>query len=336
MRLADFTYVLPPSAIAQRPVEPRDASRLLDTSQMADHTFSDFPELVDPGDLVVVNNTKVRHARLIGHREPTGGKVEALILSPHPDGRWEALVKPAKKLAVGSRLVFGSLECVVESAPNEGIVMLRFESDVDIESQFESAGQIPLPPYITTTLDRPERYQTVFADRVGSAAAPTAGLHFTEEVFSRLTAREIEVASVELEVGIGTFRPITTDDVAAHVMHAERYSVSEETAEAVAACRARGGKVVAVGTTVVRTLESVGRGGGEIDAGSGETDLYLLPGARFRVVDRLVTNFHMPGSSLLVLLAAFMGSGWREVYETALERGYRFLSFGDAMLCDRT
>lgn len=336
MRLDDFTYDLPPSAIAQRPVEPRDTSRLLDTSKMADHTFSDFPDLVDPGDLVVVNNTRVRHARLIGHRHATGGKVEALILSPHSDGRWEALVKPAKKLAVGSRLVFGSLECVVESAPNDGIVMLRFESDVDIESQLAATGQIPLPPYIRATLDRPERYQTIFADQVGSAAAPTAGLHFTDNVFSGLTERGIEVASVELQVGIGTFRPITTDDVAAHVMHAERYSVSDETAEAVAACRARGGKVVAVGTTVVRTLESVSRGGGEIDAGSGETDLYLLPGATFQVVDRLLTNFHMPGSSLLVLLAAFMGSGWREVYETALERGYRFLSFGDAMLCDRT
>lgn len=335
MLLEDFQYDLPPSAIAQRPMEPRDASRLLDASTMADHRFIELPDLLNSGDLVVVNTTKVRRARLIGRRHPSGGRVELLVLGALPDGGWEAMVKPARKMSIGARLVFDTLECVVESDPEEGRVIVRFANEDDIESRFEATGEVPLPPYITASLDRPERYQTIFADRVGSAAAPTAGLHFTEAVLSGLADRDISVATVELEVGIGTFRPITSDDVSHHVMHAERYVVSESAAESIAAARGRGGKVVAVGTTVVRTLESVATASGQVEPGSGETNLYLLPGASFNVVDRLVTNFHMPGSSLLVLLAAFMGPGWRDLYATALERGYRFLSFGDAMVCDR-
>ncbi len=335
MLLEDFQYDLPPSAIAQHPVEPRDSSRLFDASTGTDHRFIDLPDLLNPGDLVVVNTTRVRRARLVGRRNPTGGRVELLVLGALPDGSWEALVKPARKMSIGAKLVFEGLECVVESDPEEGRVIVRFDADDDIESRFEAAGEVPLPPYITASLDRPERYQTIFAERVGSAAAPTAGLHFTDAVMAGLADREIPVAAVELEVGIGTFRPITSRDVRHHTMHAERYVVSETAAEAIAAARSRGGNVVAVGTTVVRTLESVAAGSGHVQPGWGETDLYLVPGAPFNVVDRLVTNFHMPGSSLLVLLAAFMGPGWSDVYTTALECGYRFLSFGDAMLCDR-
>jgi len=214
-------------------------------------------------------------------------------------------------------------------------VQLRFDHDEDVERAFEEVGNVPLPPYITEPLDRPERYQTIFAERIGSAAAPTAGLHFTDDVVAGLAERSIEMTSVELEVGLGTFRPIAVADVTQHTMHSERFTVTEAAAESVDRTRRNGGNVVAIGTTVVRTLESVATADGRIVPGSGETNLYLTPGATFSVVDRLVTNFHMPGSSLLVLLAAFMGPRWRAVYDTAVRRGYRFLSFGDAMLCDR-
>lgn len=335
MHLSDFQYELPESSVAQTPVEPRDSSWLLDTSTMRDHRFSDLPALLDPGDLVVVNNTRVRHARLLGHKRETGGRVEVLILGLLADGTWEALVRPARRIATGMTLIFGGLSAKVASDPVDGMIRLRFEDDTDIEAAFQQLGEVPLPPYISAPLDRPERYQTIYAERTGSAAAPTAGLHFTEAVVRGLEERSIEMASVELQVGLGTFRPIAVENVTEHAMHSERFSVSESAAEAVERARSRGGRVVAIGTTVVRTLESVAAGKGLIEPGSGETNLYLTPGARFNVVDRLVTNFHLPGSSLLVLLAAFMGPGWRAVYETAVHRGYRFLSFGDAMLCDR-
>lgn len=335
MRLSDFQYELPESSIAQTPVEPRDSAWLLDTTTMDDHRFSDLPSLLDPGDLVVVNNTRVRHARLLGHKRETGGRVEVLILGMLADGSWEALIRPARRIATGVALALGSLAATVASDPVDGRVRLRFEDDVDVDAVLEQLGEVPLPPYITTPLDRPDRYQTIYAERTGSAAAPTAGLHFTEAVVRGLADRSIELTSVELQVGLGTFRPIAVDDVTEHSMHSEWFHVSEAAAEAVDRTRVRGGKVVAIGTTVVRTLESVAARDGRIDPGSGETNLYLTPGATFNVVDRLVTNFHLPGSSLLVLLAAFMGPGWRAVYETAIHRGYRFLSFGDAMLCDR-
>jgi S-adenosylmethionine:tRNA ribosyltransferase-isomerase len=335
MHLSDFQYDLPESSIAQTPVEPRDSSWLLDATTMRDHRFSDLPALLEPGDLVVVNNTRVRHARLLGHKRESGGRVEVLILGMLADGTWEALIRPSRRIAPGVELVFGALAAAVDSEPVDGRVRLRFEEDADVEAALDQFGEVPLPPYITAPLDQPERYQTIYAERTGSAAAPTAGLHFTDDVVRGLQDRSIELTSVELQVGLGTFRPIAVDDVTQHAMHAERFHVSETAAEAVDRARTRGGRVVAIGTTVVRTLESVAAGDGRIEPGSGETNLYLTPGARFNVVDRLVTNFHLPGSSLLVLLAAFMGPGWRAVYETAVHRGYRFLSFGDAMLCDR-
>lgn len=335
MDLSDFLYDLPDAAIAQTPVEPRHSSRLLRVGDMSDHTFVELPALLDPGDLVVVNRTRVRHARLLGEKDPTGGRVEALLLGRLADGSWEALVKPARRLRAGTRLRFGPIDGEVLTDPVDGRVRLALVSPIEIEAAIAGHGQIPLPPYIEATLDEPSRYQTIFADRVGSAAAPTAGLHFTETVVAGLAERGVEIASVDLQVGLGTFRPIASERIEDHVMHSERFEVSQAAADAVDRARRRGGNVVAIGTTVVRTLETCATDGGRIAPGAGSTDLYLTPGATFRVVDRLVTNFHLPGSSLLVLLAAFMGEGWREAYEVALERGYRFLSFGDAMLCDR-
>ena len=335
MHLADFQYALPDEQIAQVPIEPRDASRLLLTSDNSDHPFTDLSRLLDPGDLVVVNDTRVRHARLIGNKSGTGGAVEVLLLGALADGRWEGLFRPARRIHAGTELEFGNISATVVTEPVDGRALLEMASSEDIEVAIEDVGAVPLPPYITTELTDRGRYQTIFADQTGSAAAPTAGLHFTDRVIAGLAARGIRMTTVELQVGLATFRPITVPEIEEHRMHEERFSVSESTADLVTATRAHGGRVVAIGTTVVRALESVGNADGTIEAGSGSTDLYLMPGARFNVVDRLVTNFHMSGSSLLVLLAAFMGSRWRESYTVALDRGYRFLSFGDAMLCDR-
>lgn len=331
LRRVDLWYDLPESAIAQRPIEPRDAARLLDTRDGTDHTFGDLPGLLDPGDLVVVNRTRVRHARLVGTRVDTGGRLELLVLAPLGDDRWEALAKPSRRLRPGIEISVGEGRPVeVLTEPIEGRVVVRLPGDA--EAWLPDVGEVPLPPYIHTSLDDPDRYQTIFADRVGSAAAPTAGLHFTPDVVDGLAGRGIEVASIDLEVGIGTFRPVAADRLADHVMHAERFSVGPDAVAAVDACRAGGGRVVAIGTTVVRTLETSADGVGGIRAGEGSTDLFIAPGHRFGVVDLLVTNFHVPGSTLVALVAAVLGDRWRDVYADALSRGYRFLSFGDAML----
>ena len=331
MELSEFQYELPPAAIAQHPVEPRDSARLLDTRDLSDHEFSGLPALLDPGDLVVVNTTRVRRARLRGMKQGTGGSVELLLLARRAQGGWTALVSPARRIRPGVIVTFGDVTAVITDGPHDGIVTVEFDDERDLET----IGTVPLPPYITADLEDPERYQTVYADRVGSAAAPTAGLHFTPAVLDSLQARGIRRAAVELEVGIGTFRPIAVERVEDHVMHRERCVISAETADAIAETRQRGGRVVAVGTTTVRTLETFAHDDGTVEAGETETDLFLRPGSTFRVVDVLVTNFHVPGSSLLVMLAAFMGPEWRTAYATALARGYRFLSFGDAMLCER-
>lgn len=335
VRTSDFVYDLPEGAIAQAPVEPRDAARLLVTEGLEDHRFSDLPGLLGPGDLVVVNRTRVRRARLLGHKEGSGGRVEALLLRPTPRG-WEALLRPARRLRPGSRLRFGGIRATVVEGPERGEAVLALDSgEVPLEEALDCWGQVPLPPYFTGRLDDPERYQTVYAGRPGSAAAPTAGLHFTPGVLRHLEDRGIEVAAVDLDIGVDTFRPIAEARLAEHRMHREDYTVGEEAAAAVAAARRRRGRVVAVGTTVVRALESAAGPGGEVRPGPGSTDLFITPGYEFRVVDLLVTNFHVPGSTLVVLVAAFMGERWREVYRVALERGYRFLSFGDAMLTAR-
>lgn len=334
MRVSEFSYDLPEEAIAQSPVEPRHDSRLLDTRDMTDHRFAELADLLDPGDLVVVNETRVRAARLIGRRVGTGGRVELLLLERSADGRWRALARPARRLRPGVEIRVGSLTVTIVDVADDGVVGLRLDAD-DEEEAIAREGLIPLPPYYTGELDDPDRYQTVYARDPGSAAAPTAGLHFTREVMTGLARRGIRVAPVDLHVSLDTFRPMTVEDVEDHEIHTEWCAVPEATAMAVSEARARGGRVVAIGTTVVRTLESFADGTGGVTPGSRHTDLFLRPGGRFQVVDSLVTNFHMPSSTLVVLLAAFMGPAWRKAYDAALARGYRFLSFGDAMYAER-
>jgi len=335
VRTSDFVYDLPEAAIAQVPAEPRDSARLLVAEGLEDRRFADLPDLLAAGDLVVVNRTRVRRARLLGHKEDGGGRVEALLLRPTPAG-WEALVRPARRLRPGARLRFGGIAAVVVAGPDQGQALLSLDAgEVPLEEALDRWGQVPLPPYFTGHLDDPERYQTVYAAAPGSAAAPTAGLHFTPEVLRRLGDRGIEVAAVELGIGVDTFRPIAASHLEEHHMHREDYLIDEPEAAAVAAARRRGGRVVAVGTTVVRALESAADADGAVRPGPGSTGLFITPGYPFRVVDRLVTNFHVPGSTLVVLIAAFMGEAWHELYRVALERGYRFLSFGDAMVARR-
>jgi S-adenosylmethionine:tRNA ribosyltransferase-isomerase len=329
MRIEEFDYELPPAAIAQLPADPRDAARLLVAADpLIDTTFAKLADYLMAGDLLVVNTTRVRAARLTGTR-PTGGKVELLLLHEE-DGEWDALARPARKLRVGMMLDLGDLTAEVVAVAGEGRVQVRLGSDQSVEDAIARVGTVPYPPYVTTGPADPERYQTVYAAATGSAAAPTAGLHFTPELIAALSDRGVATAEVVLEIGLDTFRPIVAPEVESHVMHRERYVVPAETVAAVAATRARGGRVVAVGTTTVRALESAATTG-ELEAGAGSTALFITPGYEPRVVDALLTNFHMPRSSLIVMIAALLPE-WRRVYGHALESGYRFLSFGDAML----
>ena len=331
MLTSDFDYDLPPERIVQVPIEPRHAARLLDTRDLTDHTFADLPDLLHPGDLVVVNRTKVRAARLHGRKTDTGGQVEALLLRCISTDLWQAAVRPSRRLRAGTMLSFGDTPALIEEGPKEGIVTLR----IDAEAAMASAGEVPLPPYIHTSLPDTNRYQTIFAKEPGSSAASTAALHFTAEVTARLHRRDIAIAEVLLHIGLDTFRPIGTDTIEDHRIHTEEFQVPDETALAIKECRQRQGRVIAIGTTVVRTLETVASGDGLVTAESGNTDLYIMPGHEFTVIEGLVTNFHLPRTTLLVLLASFMGEGWRNAYQTALERAYRFASFGDAMYAER-
>ena len=325
-----FAYDLPEAAIAQEPVEPRSAARLLvalDPAAPVRHaTVADLPGLLGPGDLLVVNETRVMPARL-ALRKASGGAVEVLLLEEVADRTWEALVRPGRRVPPGSVLVAGDRPVMeVGERLEGGRRVVRVAAGLDQE-RLDGLGQVPLPPYIHRPLADPDRYQTVYARRPGSVAAPTAGLHLTTGVLAEVTQRGAEVATVDLAVGLDTFRPITAPRLDDHVIHSERYSVPAATT---AAC-ARARRVVAVGTTTVRALEAAAATG----HASGRTDLFIRPGHRFRVVDGLLTNFHLPRSSLLVLLAAFCGDRWRDLYATALAEGYRFLSFGDAMLVGR-
>ena len=334
MKVDEFKYDLPDSAVAQQPAEPRDAARLLDTRSMSDHTFGDLPDLLRGGDLVVINNTRVRNARLRGRKAETGARVEVLILDRAATGSWKAMIRPSRRIRPGTVVEFDGFGATILDGPNHGIVTIALDAP-DAERAFEEVGEVPLPPYFTGHLSDPDRYQTMFARAVGSAAAPTAGLHFTPEVVAGLGQEKIEIAEVELRVGMDTFRPISTDTIEEHVMHSEWCSVPKATAEAVARTRRAGGRVVAVGTTTARTLETFAGAGRNVLHGRADTNLFLRPGSEFRVVDLMVTNFHVPGSTLVVMIAAFMGDRWRAAYREAMERSYRFLSFGDAMLCER-
>lgn len=336
MRTSDFDFDLPPELIAQQPAEPRDSSRLMvlrrSEQRIEHHVFRDLPELLNAGDLLVVNDTRVMAARLFGHRADTGGNVEALLVRPYTDIRWETLFRPARAGVAGRRFVFETSEGTLRATAlgrSEGTVELEFERPFDPAS----VGQVPLPPYIKHFAGDPERYQTVYSREAKSAAAPTAGLHFTSELLDRLTARGIERASVTLEVGPGTFKPVTVDDPREHHLHSEHVSVPLETAAAIRRARTEGGRIVAVGTTVVRTLEHVARERGEVEAHEGWTSLRILPGDYFRVVDVLITNFHLPKSTLLMLVSALAGTEFvRRAYAEAVRERYRFYSFGDAML----
>ena len=332
METARFDYDLPERSIAQRPVEPRDRARLLvdgGAGAPPEHrTVADLPRYLGPGDVVVVNRTRVLPARLY-LRKPTGGEVEVLLLEPlaGDDSRWEALVRPSRRVAAGTRLVAGpDLAVIVGGVLTGGRREVQVETD-DLHGALDRHGEVPLPPYINETLRDPERYQTVYADEPGSVAAPTAGLHLTDTVLDGIRAAGATIVSVDLRVGLGTFRPITSDQIEGHVMHEERYDVPAETWRA---CQ-EAERVLAVGTTTVRALEAAAASGER----AGRTDLFLTPGCEFAVVDVLLTNFHLPRSSLLVLLEAFAGPRWRALYEVALAEGYRFLSFGDAMVVAR-
>ncbi|MDI3316051.1 MAG: tRNA preQ1(34) S-adenosylmethionine ribosyltransferase-isomerase QueA [Bacillota bacterium] len=344
MRVDEFDYELPEELIAQEPLEPRDGSRLMVLDRRRgrwEHArFRDLAEILQPGDCLVLNDTRVRPARLIGRRD-SGGRVELLLLRPLGEDRWEVLGRPARKLRAGSLLLFGAaeagqgerLEAEVLENRGEGVLRVRFRYRGEWERLLERLGQVPLPPYIRRPLEDPERYQTVYAREPGSAAAPTAGLHFTPELLERLRERGVEQVKITLHVGIDTFRPVLEEEVERHRMHAEFFTVSEEAAEAINRARAAGGRRVAVGTTVVRTLESVADPQGRVRPARGWTDLFIYPGYRYRAVDALLTNFHLPRSTLLMLVSAFAGRDLiLAAYREAVGRRYRFFSFGDAML----
>ena len=328
MDISNFDYNLPKDSIAQFPLSQRDDSKLLVATQFVEHMHTrDFPNLLRPGDVVVLNETRVMPSRL-NLRRLTGGAVEVLALEEIENGRWEALVRPSRKIQAGEELLdkYGKAVLRIEEVTHKGT---RYISSIKVGMReiFETYGEIPLPPYIENNKIDQNRYQTVYAQNESSVAAPTAGLHITQEIIDRCSAVGASVVTVNLSVGIGTFQPIATDTIDEHVMHSERYSVEAKVWETIQKAK----RVIAVGTTVVRTLESVASTGRL----EGRTELYIKPGFQFKVVDALLTNFHLPKSSLLVMVEAFIGKSWKSLYHLALKEEYRFLSFGDAMFIER-
>ncbi len=338
MDLHDFYYELPRELIAQDPLEDRSGSRLLvlnrSTGETEHHIFREIREYLRPGDCLVVNDTKVIPARLIGSREGTGAKIEVLLLKRRADDVWETLVKPGKKARPGVRLCFGDglLRGEVLEVVEEGNRLIRFTYEGIFEEILDRLGQMPLPPYITHQLKDRNRYQTVYAKHDGSAAAPTAGLHFTPELLDEIRKKGVQIAHVTLHVGLGTFRPVKVEAIEDHHMHSEFYVVEEEQARIINETRAGGGRIIAVGTTSCRTLESAADEDGVLRAGSGWTDIFIYPGYEFRLTDCLITNFHLPESTLLMLVSALAGrERILKAYEEAVKERYRFFSFGDAM-----
>lgn len=339
MLRSDFYYDLPEELIAQTPVEPRNASRLMCVDrQSGDITHDHFYNLckhLKKGDLLVMNDSRVLPARLYGEKEGTGSFIEFLLLEQKGDKLWEILVRPGKKAKPGTRFSFGNgrLKAEILETVEGGNRIAKFECEGNFFTALEDIGQMPLPPYITKKLEDKERYQTVYSHELGSAAAPTAGLHFTNEMLDDLRARGINTAFVTLHVGLGTFRPVKEDEVLKHKMHSEHYHLPKETAELIKKTKAEGGRVIAVGTTSCRTLESVGTFFEDMDEHEGYTDIFIYPGYKFKVIDGLITNFHLPESTLIMLVSAFMGyDNTMNAYKTAVEDKYRFFSFGDAML----
>lgn len=338
MKTHDFYYDLPPELIAQTPLERRDSSRLMtldrQTGELSHRHFYDIVDMLRPGDCLVMNDSRVLPARLLGHRVPTGGAVEVLLLTDKGGGVWECLTKPGRKTHTGTRLSFGDgdLTATVVGETDGGNKLVQFHYEGIFLEVLERLGKMPLPPYIKEELQDPERYQTVYSRVTGSAAAPTAGLHFTPELLEKIAAKGVKLAYVTLHVGLGTFRPVKAEEVTEHHMHAEFCMLSQQTADLINETKRAGGRVVCVGTTSCRTLESLARDDGTFTESSAWTDIFIYPGYQFKAMDALITNFHLPESTLVMLVSAFAG---REhvlhAYETAVLERYRFFSFGDAM-----
>jgi S-adenosylmethionine:tRNA ribosyltransferase-isomerase len=339
MDVSLFDYDLPNELIAQTPIDDRTSSKLMvvgkKTGERKDSTFAELPSFLQAGDLLILNNSRVRHARLLGIKEETGAKIELLLLKPLGSDRWEALVKPAKRVKPDTIISFGDgeLKAVAEN-PTEmaGGWVFRLEYEGDVETLFSQLGEMPLPPYIRERLEDDERYQTVYSREVGSAAAPTAGLHFTKELLDKCKAKGVEIGYLTLHVGLGTFRPVSVENVKNHTMHAEYYELSAEVASQIKKAKDEGRRVIAVGTTSVRTLETIANQPAGFRETSGWTDIFIYPGYRFQVVDAMITNFHLPKSTLLMLVSAFSSRNiMLQAYKTAVSKEYRFFSFGDAM-----
>ncbi|AKI98043.1 tRNA preQ1(34) S-adenosylmethionine ribosyltransferase-isomerase QueA [Kosmotoga pacifica] len=336
MKITDFDYELPEELIAQEPILPRDHCRLLvirrDSENLEHRRFYDIKEYLEPGDLLVLNDSKVIPARLYGHKS-TGAKIEVLLIEKIHSGIWKAIVKPGSKIKKGSQLLFEKLSCqVIEHLPDSTRI-LKF-NEPDAEEIIKEIGRLPIPPYISKYPNDPELYQTVYAKTEGSVAAPTAGLHFTQQLLGELKDMGVNIAYITLHVGLGTFRPVKVENIEEHKMHSEFYTISEETVEKIGKTRKNGNRIIAVGTTVVRTLESVvAENKGRLIAKSGYTDIFIYPPFEFKIVDGIVTNFHLPRSTLLMLVSAFAGrEKILKAYEKAVEKRYRFFSFGDACL----
>ena len=335
----DFDFDLPEELIAQTPLKDRASSRLLvvnkETGDMEDKHFHDILDELQPGDALVMNNTRVLPARLYGEKPETGGHLEVLLLTNTEGDTWETLIKPAKRAKVGTEIQFGDgrLKAVVKEELEHGGRIIEFKYDGIFLEILESFGEMPLPPYIKERLDDPDRYQTVYAEENGSAAAPTAGLHFTKELLEEIKAKGVHLVYLTLHVGLGTFRPVSVDNIEEHHMHSEFYRLTEEAAKQLNEVRQAGGRIVAVGTTSIRTLETIGtKFNGEIQADSGWTDIFITPGYQFKVVEAFSTNFHLPKSTLVMLVSAFAGKDLTlAAYQHAIEEKYRFFSFGDAM-----
>ncbi|MDT2596194.1 tRNA preQ1(34) S-adenosylmethionine ribosyltransferase-isomerase QueA [Enterococcus dongliensis] len=335
----DFDFDLPEELIAQTPLEKRDSSRLLvldrETGQISDKHFDEIIEELNPGDALVMNDTRVLPARLYGEKPETGGHLEVLLLNNTQGDEWETLIKPARRAKVGTQIVFGDgrLRAEVKTELEHGGRIVEFSYEGIFLENLESLGEMPLPPYIKERLDDPERYQTVYAKENGSAAAPTAGLHFTPELLEKIAAKGVKLVYLTLHVGLGTFRPVSVENIEEHQMHSEFYRLTEEAAAQLNEVRKNGGKIIAVGTTSIRTLETIGtKFNGEIKADSGWTDIFITPGYEFKIVQAFSTNFHLPKSTLVMLVSAFAGRDETlAAYHHAIEERYRFFSFGDAM-----
>ena len=337
MKTHDFFYELPQEQIAQTPIEPKDHSRLMvlrrDSDNIEHKHFYDIIDYLNKGDTLIVNDSRVIPARIYGYKEDTGAKIEFLLLRQLDGKRWETLVKPGKKAKPGTRFIFGDglLTAEVIEVTDDGNRIVELNSEENIYATLDKIGQMPLPPYITEKLEDQERYQTVYSHELGSAAAPTAGLHFTNELLDKIREKGVNIGYVTLHVGLGTFRPVKVDDVTKHKMHSEHYEIPAETAELIKRTKASGKRVIAVGTTSCRTLESVAAQG-ELRACDGFTDIFIYPGFKFKVLDGLITNFHLPESTLIMLVSAFYGyDKTMRAYDIAVKENYRFFSFGDAM-----